>query len=1013
MAPTRHLSSRRTQTATDLLWIAMNKLLNKKKAPEATNESGYGPKSPPLPLLDTKKSTSSRWKKNKKQPEPLPGLAFELSLPSTDDFRTSLLMPNLSARFSMLREQDDPASLLGKASDDSVLAPRRRSRLGDFGFNPNGLNDIAEIQSIKSSIRPPFAAHEGQSAYGSEDGYGSENESTTNGSVMGRARRGEGNNLFGGRQKVYRIPTTGANSSKSGKPVYEDDVGKSAFQRYRQKERDDRVGRPSEESSGFDFGLDHSELYEHDDQNVHTPNDSAKDLSHSPSFSAYDKKRSTTSSMARSEARSSTAATSIASQPAVTSSSPLAAPSQIVPGPTAPAFKNRRLYEQGLDQHLHEQQTSAITRLNSMQRQRTIAPGKQSPPNLASPQKVTRNLSDRVPQAPYSTSGPQSPIRAGFATARQPSLRSASAASSSYQHPSSPTAVEFDENSVLNGAIEPGDRGKATALGAFDKPRHQFDENQYLERQHQLQRSQSKAGQANGVSALQQRMGNYEPANRQRSNSDISTRSRSHSMPKKYEPSKAYNLYQSAANQMPANAGAQGFERPAQGNFGDRNASEGEEEEADGQTLNGLPGFNARGWQPNALPSVSEHPALRGQKPAANMVRKDQEPTTSYMRTVSAESSLPAQINVPKLPVTNEAVDSPTLGSATGPLNGMMQHLRSGSNVSSIYPNDNGGLEDSPARVPNAAWAPRDLDMHNHPVRTTLDLDYGSSNPWDLSDLDSPYLGTAATRPAVSPIDEAHAQQSLPPPPANRDYNDVSPESEVSAMPWEDGSRKQHARDTSTATQQEREAFANELAARRTAIQENMKHMAERESHSRGVSPARSANSAFKSFGLKSKPSRESIVPKRDLAHDPMPPLRAKIFGGGVSANGSNIDLHHENSGSSTNTRSRDSSATRMNLNRPRNDSGARAPISAVQTRTLQSSEWERTRPRGNSDSSYTEHRQMASRRSPANSQGPRSRSNSSTTGPGGRSRSRTGPYRDDLQRAMAEGTGSSAAVTS
>ena len=64
-------------------------------------------------------------------------------VPSTDNFRTSLLMPGLSSRFSMLREQDDPKSLLGKASDDSVLQPRRRSRM-DFG----GLGDIAEVSSM-------------------------------------------------------------------------------------------------------------------------------------------------------------------------------------------------------------------------------------------------------------------------------------------------------------------------------------------------------------------------------------------------------------------------------------------------------------------------------------------------------------------------------------------------------------------------------------------------------------------------------------------------------------------------------------------------------------------------------------------------------------------------------------------------------------------------------------------------------------------------------------------------
>lgn len=59
-------------------------------------------------------------------------LDISAALPSSDDFRTSLLMTGLSARFSMLREQDDPNSKLGKASDDSVLF-RRQSRM-DYGF---------------------------------------------------------------------------------------------------------------------------------------------------------------------------------------------------------------------------------------------------------------------------------------------------------------------------------------------------------------------------------------------------------------------------------------------------------------------------------------------------------------------------------------------------------------------------------------------------------------------------------------------------------------------------------------------------------------------------------------------------------------------------------------------------------------------------------------------------------------------------------------------------------------
>src|SRR5690554_6030816 len=79
-----------------------------------------------------------------------PEIDLTTALPSSDDFRTSLLMNGLSARFSMLREQDDPNTKIGKASDDSVLFPKRQSRLNDLAFG--GLGDIAEVESIR---QPP------------------------------------------------------------------------------------------------------------------------------------------------------------------------------------------------------------------------------------------------------------------------------------------------------------------------------------------------------------------------------------------------------------------------------------------------------------------------------------------------------------------------------------------------------------------------------------------------------------------------------------------------------------------------------------------------------------------------------------------------------------------------------------------------------------------------------------------------------------------------------------------
>ena len=109
-----------------------------------------GPSLPPL-------KTSKTFRLGKRHQEPKPKLELNLAnvLLSSDDFRTSLLMNGLSARFFMLREQDDPHSKIGKANDDSVLFPsKRQSKLNAFGYQSYGLSDIAEVASINRSVRP-------------------------------------------------------------------------------------------------------------------------------------------------------------------------------------------------------------------------------------------------------------------------------------------------------------------------------------------------------------------------------------------------------------------------------------------------------------------------------------------------------------------------------------------------------------------------------------------------------------------------------------------------------------------------------------------------------------------------------------------------------------------------------------------------------------------------------------------------------------------------------------------
>lgn len=1098
---------RRKSTTADLLRFTMSKFF-KKKGPDAlsTNENALNALSsapPPQASPGLKKSGTSRWKRGKKPIEVKPEVNLALVLPSSDDFRTSLLMPNLSARFSMLREQDDPNSILGKASDDSVLQPYRRSRM-DFG----GLGDIAEVSSLSSAKRPraPFT-FDRQDSFASEDGYGSENDSSH--SVLSRARPGEGNVMFGGRQKVYMIPKASSSSTRIGRAVYEDDIGMSAFQKYRREkelQEQEQAGRVSDESQGFDFGLgqatpggeedDHA-LGGEDDDHAPTPNDSAKDLSHSPTLSSYENKRSSKST-SHSEARSSTAATSVASQPVTNKSSPAVVPSQasrstpspaVVPSqpptsipspavaPTQPAVapspsaaippilkradtKTRRLYEQGLDQHMYEQQASALTRLHSIQRQRTLNGGKQSPPVLQST-KSASNLQDRARQPVYALRA-QSPEAGGpvmntLGLISKPQSNGASPAASLPQSPTSPHGFDFEDANTFTQALEPADRGKATAMGAFNKPKQSFDEDQYLERQRQLQRSTSNAAVKKGPSlpsAFQQRMGSFEQE-RQRSDSNASTRSRSRSRPKKPEAPaipNAYSVFQRAAQmntqQDPQHLDKTAFSDTHRTFFGNISASDSEDEEGDQSQARynqqswtpdqGYGVYHGR-WQPTVLPSVLEHPALRSKKSKASLAEEDEDMEPLPLRPTASSRSL--QQDASKEGNAAYDNDSPTLVHSRGatPLNGLMHHLRQQSNQSSIFPTDDRRpISEAPHM---ADWNPRNLDLVSPSVPVVFESDsligshHTSSNPWDLDEAESlnrtvdqhVQRGSVSPMEAPQPSTRSESRASSQATFLNRQsaVSDLEPEGELDAengaeneTSWQRELQKQHTRDPSTATQQERDAFANELAARRNAIQENIKSIVERPTQSRGSSPAPSVGGARKAFGmLRSKPSRESIDSVRPVQAPPKALQMLGIGNGAASSSTRSLNSQYDRNGYSLDiARSRDVSASRASeYGRARNNSASRPPMPNSTARTLQQSEhdarreWEQSasRSRENSEPNRPEKVTQAGR-SPPSSTGGRSRANSEVTT--GRSRSRTGPYRDDLEKAMVEGTGSSAA---
>ena len=270
----------------------------KKKA--KARDDGYiiPPATPSDPTPPAKMSRSLK-RKQKNVVESMPQLDLTLALPASNDFRTSLLMPGLSARFSMLREQDDPNTKIGKASDDSVLFPKRASRLNLFAHNP--LTDIAETESIRTAFRAPFATEDYRSSSFSDAGGYASDDGTA---VLSRPRPAEGNNLFGGRQKMYRVPTaTGSGSTRevaethtpltSVRHVYQGDVALSPYQQMRNKAKEDQDTARERPSSAEN---DRSSVF-------NTPS------------TGFSKSRGTTSSTASgpSNRRISTAATSVVS----------------------------------------------------------------------------------------------------------------------------------------------------------------------------------------------------------------------------------------------------------------------------------------------------------------------------------------------------------------------------------------------------------------------------------------------------------------------------------------------------------------------------------------------------------------------------------------------------------------------------------------------------------------------------------------------------------------------------
>ncbi|TVY90083.1 hypothetical protein LAWI1_G008879 [Lachnellula willkommii] len=850
----------------------MNRFRTKKKAKE-TSESlvRASTESDASAIQPVKKSkTFGRGKKNP-EPEPKPELDLANALPPSDDFRTSLLMNGLSARFSMLREQDDPKSKIGKASDDSVLFPNRQSRFNDLTFQSHGLSDIAEVASINGSIRPPFAITR-KDSYDTTGSFGTDDDST-HGSIMNRAKPGEGNNLFGGRQKIYKIPVTASGSTRSlaeaggsgmgGRALYGDDVSQSAFQKLREREREQEQERER---------LASLEQEESEAQSSRPP---------SPPLSGYNRNRetsSTTSSGGPSNTRTSTAATSFTSQrtPSLNGSHTPITPGGSVSngGLERSTTKARRLYETGLDQHLHEQQFSAMNRIDTLTRQRTL--GSHTPPLVNSPTNITHQ-GEKWERRPIAGQASMPNLRAAspplnvnplntFDFAIRSNNAPETKAYGMASPPLSPPMSEHDDPSIL--PVQPNDRGKATALGAFAKPVQPYDENKYSQRQLQMQQGRKSPPIRKNSPPRAFPAPHQQPMSRIRAESNAtfaSGRSRSNSSAQRqFLPSDRIPEAQSPPPQSKLNISKN--RAIANGAFlssPDESVTFSPVDHTPKPQLRPTPqplDLSRMNFQDRNVnlqrPPESQHPANR-QRPIAE----------NSSHAVNESNDIP-----PHPPVTPSesknppAEDSPTLGptSTMSGLSGMVrQHLRSDSNNSSIY----GG-------APSAGLTSRFPVDSSEP---TTHVDYNRrSNPWDNEDWDQAY------HESYEPSREPAMNGAVPAP---LSFPSTNASTEQAGRPsWERDLDAHHTRDGSTETQKERQHFKNDLAERRKRVQENLKSFVETESRSASPLPgsewSRDGNAGNVARNnplglLKSKSRRGSLVGR---TKEPSPASQAKAM---------------------------------------------------------------------------------------------------------------------------------------
>ncbi|EKV09471.1 ATPase, F1/V1/A1 complex, alpha/beta subunit, nucleotide-binding domain, active site [Penicillium digitatum] len=838
----------------------MNRFRKSKKAKEHAENQG-GAASPGFSLKPSKKKVA---------PEPKPEFDLSAALPPTDNFRTSLLMPKLSARFSMLKEQDDPLSMLGKASDDSVLFPKRASRLNLFGHDLAALTDIDETCSNDGS-RPSLALDRTGSFVSGGDGYGTDDDRSHGGSMMSRGRRTEGNNLFGGRQKTYKIPvrspvattpdTSDAPRWGMGKPLSDSNMNLSAFQRLRLKEKEEKTVEAARES----------------------------EYAASTASSTSRARSSSTASGPLSTVPSLTTATSADELPNASHSSVTAvSPPETLPGPMyAPrngSTRNRRLYGQGLTQAAQSQQSSTLDRLESLSRQRA---GTVDLPSLdRNYSRSATNLRERLQNlavvelvytsqatSPPSSATSPKPRMSGEAAPRD---RPLPAAATFGAPPLSPPISENDEfPSLLAASIHPEDHGKATAMGLFNRPATGFDEQAFSRRQ--LEMHQGRKTPPPRRASPPRRPLPAEPAGRTRGLSKSSYGSRAESASSHYTSDAHCGIDNSCASSVEASP----F-KPGVKNFYAKSTASGSGDEGGNPSSREL--SSATSLVTEYGPPLQHSGVASNKPPTTTEDHLETLPEVRYsdlgdLRPINEndldlqDSSSGTSDNTPKRP------DSPTLEPDHGYIGvGKMiiSHLRQQSDKSSIFPPPS----PRPAQQQSGTYIHK-TDTPKPPTGVPM-----IAEPREESRPSSTIRpGTSSSQSLSGNSAEGTASRNSAESFATGTYFDTASVSNGSS--WREELELRHRRHGSTETQREREEFAIELAERRRKVQEKLRIAAESESRSSSPTPGRSTPDLFRAGNafamLKQKSSKQASTK----------PDQKKLFGY-VASNASTSTLSPE-----------------------------------------------------------------------------------------------------------------------